>query len=1196
MSASRGPSPPPPQSPPLVPSDPRFGPEHAGLLRLFQSQFFSEWMAISYLFRYVDHDGIQHYLCDALRSQFRVQHVLEYLPQLCHILVVNPGMTHLESLIVDRCRVSAHFALLSLWYFQSYLADLEPLPESLAHVTVARVISAVEGIVQTAPPDLLAALNAAAVAHQASLAAGEGGEGDGAAVMDPLAADLTTQQTPQQQQHLDTTSGRAASKGTPGRRPSSMGSPPSGLSTRASLSSLRMPSSSPSLEDLHQGRAFSYSHFVARVASAQGLSALVNGGGSGGGSSKRSSVASSNGSLTEPPRAANGAALATAAADLAARNSRSAPPSAVGPSTSSSSSSASPPPRAGEIVFAAAVRDQLALATTANAAWTVPPAVSAAIANDPRMLEQYYFHSQLNFISTLASISNRLVAVPRDARQSSLTAELTLLNHNFPAPVCIPLWCTANGGACKDDQHRRHHQIVRISPTDAVVLNSADRVPFLLFIEVLEDDGDDDEDVLGGADLGLRKGKRSSGADSQGSGGSSGELGTETTSTLLRPARAIVRRRSSLSLLSSALASGMGALSLGPDAASTHAAQQQQQLQHPLSPTLRKSPSTPSIRDALGGGGSNGVSDASAVAGAGGINSSLSNGALSVSLTSGSVAPMIPGFLTHREFEDRMRTAAIMLAQLAVQEANDPKAAKRRRNQKPPTHLSPGGTGLGGGTSSGKMTDEIRARILREMMALEERRLEAVRSWHRAHEQEGLEDGEVAAAPDGTGTLAPSSRRGSDMARRTRIGTAPAAGSTRTADMAAAALSAAAGGGTGGSPRSAPAASHHLVSMDKDDPSSAVVRETWARKRARIRSASAFGRHPYWQLHSVIVKTGADLRQEQLACQLVREMARVWKCGPTGEVDAAVGCWLYPYRVLVTGQGSGIIETVRNTVSLHSLKKDAYARFGDQFTLRQFFGNEFGPETSAEYKQAINAFSESLAGYSIMSYVLSVKDRHNGNILLDYTTGRMVHIDFGFMLSNSPGAVSFESAPFKLAHEYVELLDGFGSARFRDWRNRMVHGFLALRRDHERLVGLVEMMERNSPLDCFSYTSLHQAAGSTSSLNNSGAGTPSPSSAPGTTATSSSTSGSSSSPLPVSAALRERLLLTLTDVQVAEFVDRLIASSLGNVVLFLFLFFFCYHSLTGSPHRPCPVYSALRRIPILYAGCHVVRRVDRIQI
>jgi phosphatidylinositol kinase/protein kinase (PI-3 family) len=47
-----------------------------------------------------------------------------------------------------------------------------------------------------------------------------------------------------------------------------------------------------------------------------------------------------------------------------------------------------------------------------------------------------------------------------------------------------------------------------------------------------------------------------------------------------------------------------------------------------------------------------------------------------------------------------------------------------------------------------------------------------------------------------------------------------------------------------------------------------------------------------------------------------------------------------------------------------------------------------------------------------------VKDRHNGNLLLD-EEGHIIHIDFGFMLSNSPGGVNFESAPFKLTRELL---------------------------------------------------------------------------------------------------------------------------------------------------------------------------------
>ena len=37
--------------------------------------------------------------------------------------------------------------------------------------------------------------------------------------------------------------------------------------------------------------------------------------------------------------------------------------------------------------------------------------------------------------------------------------------------------------------------------------------------------------------------------------------------------------------------------------------------------------------------------------------------------------------------------------------------------------------------------------------------------------------------------------------------------------------------------------------------------------------------------------------------------------------------------------------------------------------------------------------------------------------------GHLIHIDFGFMLSNSPGGVNFESAPFKLTRELLEVMD-----------------------------------------------------------------------------------------------------------------------------------------------------------------------------
>jgi hypothetical protein len=256
-----------------------------------------------------------------------------------------------------------------------------------------------------------------------------------------------------------------------------------------------------------------------------------------------------------------------------------------------------------------------------------------------------------------------------------------------------------------------------------------------------------------------------------------------------------------------------------------------------------------------------------------------------------------------------------------------------------------------------------------------------------------------------------------------------------------------------------------------------LFKERWAEKEERVRNGGVMGviasstvpasprrppqnaapSQPRWGLLPIIVKANDDLRQEQAVSQLIQLFDRIF-------VDARVGVWLRPYAILATGPTSGLIEAVPDTVSLHALKRNAPGLSLDQFFKKHFSGQRGG------LRQARENFCRSCAGYAIVCYLLQIKDRHNGNLLLD-ATGHLVHIDWGFVLGLSPGGnFGFETAPFKLTSEMVAVLGGPSSFTFQRFRRLCAKAFLEARRQREKIIMLVEMLAEGNPdLPCFSH-------------------------------------------------------------------------------------------------------------------------------
>lgn len=240
---------------------------------------------------------------------------------------------------------------------------------------------------------------------------------------------------------------------------------------------------------------------------------------------------------------------------------------------------------------------------------------------------------------------------------------------------------------------------------------------------------------------------------------------------------------------------------------------------------------------------------------------------------------------------------------------------------------------------------------------------------------------------------------------------------------------------------------------DPEDPSAVALKEPWEEKVRRIREGSPYGHLPNWRLLSVIVKCGDDLRQELLAFQVLEQLKSIWE-------QERVPLWIKPYKILVLSADSGMIEPVMNAVSLHQVKKQS------QLSLLDYFLQEHGAPTTEAFLSAQRNFVQSCAGYSLICYLLQVKDRHNGNILLD-AEGHIIHIDFGFILSSSPKNLGFETSAFKLTTEFVDVMGGPDGDMFNYYKMLMLQGLIAARKHMDRVLQIVEIMQQGSQLPCF---------------------------------------------------------------------------------------------------------------------------------
>ncbi|EFC37489.1 predicted protein [Naegleria gruberi] len=194
--------------------------------------------------------------------------------------------------------------------------------------------------------------------------------------------------------------------------------------------------------------------------------------------------------------------------------------------------------------------------------------------------------------------------------------------------------------------------------------------------------------------------------------------------------------------------------------------------------------------------------------------------------------------------------------------------------------------------------------------------------------------------------------------------------------------------------------------------------------------------------YKIIFKQGDDLRQDEYILQLFTLMNRILK-------QNGINLEIVTYHCVSTSQSplnSGFVEMVSQSNAVSAIlakyktifnflretsKKEKPADKKDEIIENpdeDSSGSTTGPASEYEpvsgeiidvlvFEEKIHKYIRSLAGYSVLTYVLAIGDRHLDNLLLK-ESGELFHIDFGFVLGEDPKAY-LGTPPMRISREMV---------------------------------------------------------------------------------------------------------------------------------------------------------------------------------